>query len=110
MVQKLKKILRDSVYEIEVTNRMTGCGRGCSPFLRGMLLPDQNRILIKRDISLDERTRTLIHELLHEAQPGWVEDLIETATNKIYDNLSEKEKGYFMFFVQDEPESRPSSY
>ena len=101
MLPRLKRVLLNSEYEIVLTERMSGCGRGRSgPHLYGMILPDQHKILIKRSISLAERTRTLIHELLHAVYPTWCEDLVEQTTLKMYSYMSDRDKGFFMFFVQ----------
>jgi len=98
MVRKLKRILNHSAYEVVLTTTALGHPRQ-SNYKYGMILPDTCQILVRSDLDIEERTKTLIHELIHEAYPNWVEEIVEELTHKLYDTMAENDRGYFMFFV-----------
>jgi len=101
LVEKLKKMLDESSYDVVITNKLTGCGRGHDRYTQGMILPDQMRILIKDGLSPEERTKTLIHELIHESHPDWDEEAVEKNTQTLFESLNDEDKGYFMFYAQE---------
>ena len=101
MVGRIKKTLLNSGYEVVLSEHLKGCGRGNYPYVKGMLLPESNQILIKKSLSVDEKVMTLIHEILHEIFPDWLEDKIESATRIVFELLDPKQYGFFEFWVSD---------
>lgn len=99
MVRRIKKILLNSGYEVILTDNLRGCGRGNYPFVKGMLLPEHNQILIKKSLTVEERIITLLHELLHEMFPDWLEEKVESASRVVFELLDEKLYGFFEFWV-----------
>ena len=99
MIRRVKKTLLNSGYEVILTDNLRGCGRGNYPYVKGMLLPESDQILIKKSLDIDERIITLIHEILHEMFPLWMEEKIESASRVLFELLDQKNYGFFEFWV-----------
>lgn len=99
---KLKKTLIESGYEVilmtanrwpraDVYHRRRG--------IKGYIVPDEMKIYINQSIGINDRVITLIHELLHEIEPTWNEDKVETSAKKIFKKLGVSQLGFLQFFV-----------
>lgn len=70
-----------------------------SPSVLGVIVPDENAILINRTLSLEERVKTVLHELIHLAEPLLSENKTKLATQKLFTGLTEHQRGYLEFLV-----------
>ncbi len=95
----IKRNLIYSGYSVVLISRFRGYGKDS---VKGFIAPDTLQIFINKSLDLEERVRTLIHELLHDHYPKWDEKLIENKTQEIYRNLNKEEKGFLQFFVSED--------
>ncbi len=106
---KLKKTLIESGYEVilmtsarwpraDVFHRRRG--------IKGYIVPDEMKIYINQSIGINDRVVTLIHELLHEIEPNWNEEKVETASKKIFKKLGVSQLGFLQFFVVTAAETK----
>lgn len=68
--------------------------------IKGLILPDENRILINQELGLEERVKTVLHELIHLQAPEMSEAATEAATLALYRDLTTEQLGRFEFLVQ----------
>jgi len=67
--------------------------------IKGLVLPDKNEIVINKSLSVKERVLTLIHELIHLANPKLSEKQTEHQTQALYRRLTKNNLGYLEFAV-----------
>ncbi len=98
----LKKALLISGYEICLVKTV----RNPRPYTlilargtKGYLAPDDFKIYIDRNLGLNDRVITLIHELLHELHPIWGERRVESEAQRIFRHLNVSQLGFLQFFV-----------
>ena len=98
----LKKTLLESGYEVRLVN---SARKGAmKPYTiarptKGYIVPDDLTIYIDRNLGLNDRVVTLIHELLHEIHPHWEETRVEIESRRIFNNLNVSQLGFLQFFV-----------
>ena len=63
-------------------------------------------ITINPNQSDEEKTITFLHELLHLKYPSAPEDTVEQKALDIYSVLSQKQKDFFTFFLDNKPSSQ----
>ncbi|MBN2585588.1 hypothetical protein JXA59_02985 [Patescibacteria group bacterium] len=96
---RLKKILLDSGYQVILTDRFIRRKGGLARGSKGYILPDDLKIFINKTIGVNDRVVTLIHELLHEAYPGWQEQQVDRTSKRIFNRLTVPQLGFLQFFV-----------
>lgn len=67
--------------------------------INGLIIPDRNEIVINKSLSLKERVLTLVHELIHLANPKLTEKQTEASAQNLYAKLSDRSLGFLEFAV-----------
>lgn len=67
--------------------------------IKGLIVPDENVILINRDLTKQERVITAIHELIHLHSPSLSEKATEREAQRLYAKLDARDLGYLEFLV-----------
>jgi len=67
--------------------------------IKGLILPDEYRILVNRDLELDERVKTVLHELIHLRSPEIGEQRTEKEAHRLYRQLTPNQLGRLEFLV-----------
>lgn len=93
----------DTAYDIAFRDRLPRFGPGQT---KGYLDPVNDRIIIRRDMDIEERALTLLHEIVHECYPEWGEEDVEACACYTYDNLSEQDQKIVNFLATDPAETR----
>jgi len=99
----IKKALLESGYEVRLVNSVrtkrpyTLLARARST--KGYIVPDDLTIYIDKNLGLNDRVITLIHELLHEIYPAWEEPRVEGESRRLFNNLNVSQLGFLQFFV-----------
>jgi len=73
--------------------------RTATATIKGLIVPDENVILINRDLTKQERVITAIHELIHLHSPKLSEDVTEQEAQRLFARLNERDLGYLEFLV-----------
>lgn len=92
MIDRIIKIISDNEYEIKFIRdfrRFQGIK------VKGFIEPDNDTILICRNLSQEEKIITIIHEFLHEIEPRWQEAKVEKYSNQLFQKLTPPEKLFF---------------
>ena len=102
LFRKLKTTLLYSGYEVILTS--VPQARATKPGIRrraakGYIVPDELKIFINRQIGVNDRVITLIHELMHELFPNWQEPRVERESKLVFRHLTVPRLGFFQFFV-----------
>ena len=105
----LKKAYLDSGYEIRFVPRQQLEGmaldapaevkRHLDTNLMGLIMPDEYTIGIAKELDTDERAVTLLHELIHLADPMMDEDEVEALTLEMEETLSPQQFGFLQFLA-----------
>lgn len=95
----------DTAYDIEFRDRLPRFGVTQAKLTKGYIDPLTDRIIIRRDLSLEERSLTLLHEIVHECYPQWSEADVEACAQYTYQNLSETDRGIIHFLATDPEET-----
>ena len=67
--------------------------------IKGLILPDEYRILVNRELGLEERVKTVLHELIHLQAPDLSEAATERQALTLYKHLTPSELGQLEFLV-----------
>ena len=92
MIIKIKQLILDGDYEIKFVKYFRGYKN--IP-IKGLFIPENYTILINDNLSISEKTTTIIHEFLHEIYPEWNEDKVEKTSIKLKNNLNKKDRLFF---------------
>lgn len=84
-----------SLAEKESARKRTDVNAG----ILGLILPDESQIAINKSLPLEDRVKTLLHELVHLYNPKFTEKQTELTALDIFDDLSEEELGYLEFLT-----------
>lgn len=104
----LVQMLQESGFEIVVTSEkklIKGVvgpkvrARATSTVIKGLIVPDENVIMINRSLDTKERVVTALHELIHLHSPQLSESATERQALRMYKTLSDKELGFVEFLV-----------
>lgn len=95
----------DTTYDIEFRDRLPRFGQTGVKCTKGYIDPLTDRILIRRDLNLEDRSVTLLHEIVHECYPGWSEADVEACAQYTYQRLSETDRGIVHFLATDPAET-----
>ena len=106
---QLKKTFLDSGYEIRIFHRHElerlaldapmQVKRHTDSDIMGLIMPDEYAIGIAKDLSVDERATTLLHEIIHLYDEKLAEDEVEELTLEMEDELSPSQYGFLQFLV-----------
>lgn len=97
----------DTAYDIEFRDRLPRFGAAqAKTKTKGYIDPLNDRIIIRRNLNLQERSVTLLHEIVHECYPQWSEADVEACATYTYQNLSETDRGIVHFLATDPEETR----
>ncbi|MCC2631380.1 MAG: hypothetical protein K0S20_79 [Patescibacteria group bacterium] len=106
---QLKKAFLDSGYEIRYFPRRRleqmsldaplEVKRHLQSDIMGLIMPDQDMIGLTAELSKEERTTTLLHELVHLYDPEIEEDDVENLTHEIENKLTPDQYGFLQFLV-----------
>ena len=106
---QLKKTFLDSGYEIRLFPRRrleqmaldapAEVKRHIQSNIMGLIMPDENMIGLASDLTKEERTATLLHELIHLFNPDIEEDEVENLTLELESSLAPSQYGFLQFLV-----------
>ena len=106
---QLKKTFLDSGYEIRIFQRHElerlaldapiGVKRHTESDIMGLIMPDEYAIGIAKDLSVDERAATLLHEIIHLYDENLPEEKVEDLTLTMEEELSPSQFGFLQFLV-----------
>lgn len=106
---QLKKAFLDSGYEIRKLPRKNleqlsldapaEVKRHLQSNIMGLIMPDQNIIGLAKELTIDERATTLLHELIHLHNPELEEEAVENLTLEMESKLPAAEYGFLQFLV-----------
>jgi hypothetical protein len=102
MIAQIYQEVFDTPYDITFRDRLPRFATSCS--ISGYLDPTNDRIVIRRNLSPDERAKTLLHELVHQCYPEWSEADVEACALYTYDRLSEADRSIVSFLATDPDE------
>ena len=104
MVAQIYQGVFDTTYDIAFRDRLPRFHRR---FLTsGYLDPLNDRIVIRRNLPIQERALTLLHEVVHECYPEWSEADVEACAIYTYERLSDQDKTIVNFLATDPAETR----
>lgn len=107
-LSELLALLRESGFTVELkkesallaqSNKPKVRARATTTTIKGLIVPDRNVIMINRDLSVDERVVTAIHELIHLHSPELSEEVTEQEAQRLFGELSQRDLGYLEFLV-----------
>lgn len=106
---QLKKTFLESGYEIRflyqrdlerlALDAPSEVKRHLDSDIYGIILPDQDAIGIAKELSIDEKATTLLHELIHLYNADIDEDEVEEMTTEIENNITPAQFGFLQFLV-----------
>ena len=106
---QLKKALLDSGYEIRILPQRTlerlsldapaEVKRHLQSEIYGLIMPDENTIGLAEELSLEERSVTLLHEMIHLFKAEIDEEDVEELTLNIEQQLTPDQSGFLKFLV-----------
>lgn len=106
---QLKKTFLESGYEIRMFPRHElerlaldapmQVKRHTDSDIMGLIMPDEYAIGIAKDLSVDERAATLLHEIIHLYDENLPEDRVEDLTLEMEEELSPSQFGFLQFLV-----------
>lgn len=100
MFNKLKETLVKGGYRVVLTDYGVPKGKRAKQRLaKGYIEPDSLKIYINKNLGLNDRVITLVHELLHEIFPAWGERRVEREAGKTFNRLNIDQLGFLQFFV-----------
>jgi len=100
MFNKLKEALVGEGYRVVLTDYGIPKSKLVKQRLaKGYIEPDSLKIYINKNLGLNDRVITLIHELLHEIFPIWKEGRVEKEAKKTFNHLNIDQLGFLQFFV-----------
>ena len=99
----------DTSYDIAFRDRLPTFGTGCPKVTKGYIDPANDRIVIRRGLSPDDRALTLLHEIVHDCYPDWNEEDVEECARFVYENLSSSDQGIVQFLATDPDETDPKT-
>ncbi|MDD5605971.1 MAG: hypothetical protein PHR51_01450 [Patescibacteria group bacterium] len=104
--EKIKDALLHSGYEVVLSAKMVVAKGEYVRFreAKGYIAPDELRIYINKNIGINDRVITLVHELLHELYPSWRELRVENQSKQIFKHLTVSQLGFLQFFVMTKSE------
>lgn len=92
MLEKIKYYIVNGEYEIKFVNNFR---RFKGIPLKGFIEPDNDTILINKQLNSQEKIITIIHEFIHEIEPRWSEEKVERQANKIFLTLEKNDLDFF---------------
>lgn len=105
----LKKAFLDSGYEIHFfparsLERMAldapqEVKRHLNTNIMGLIMPDEGVIGLAKELSVDERAETLLHELIHLYDESLEEEEVEQLTLDMVDALTPAQFGFLQFLA-----------
>ncbi len=104
MVAHIYQGVFDTTYDIAFRDRLPRF-TGRTP-IKGYLDPLNDRIIIRRNLPIEERALTLLHEVVHECYPEWGEADVEACAVYTYETLSEQDQTIVNFLATDPAETR----
>lgn len=99
MIAQIYQEAFDTTSDIVFRDRLPRFSCGCS--ISGYLDPENDRIIIRRNLNPEERAVTLLHELVHQCYPEWSEADVEACALYAYDRLSDQDRAIVSFLATD---------
>jgi hypothetical protein len=97
---KLKQVLLTSGYRVILTHNVSQSKKkGFARGVKGYIVPDDLKIFINKNIGVNDRVVTLVHELLHEIYPSWTEGKVNQSSERIFQHLTVPQLGFLQFFI-----------
>ncbi|HSI20583.1 MAG TPA: hypothetical protein VLA04_02665 [Verrucomicrobiae bacterium] len=106
---QLKKAFLDSGYEIRLIpahdlERLAldapfEVKRHLNTNIMGLIMPDENTIGIAKNLPVDERATTLLHEIIHLFDEEMGEEEVENLTLELEGSISPEQFGFLQFLV-----------
>jgi len=104
---KLKRVLLESGYRVILTSNVSRSKKkGLARGIKGYIVPDDLKIYINKNIGVNDRVVTLVHELLHEIYPAWTEGKVNQSSKRIFQHLTVSQLGFLQFFIMVPAEVR----
>lgn len=104
MVAQIYQGVFDTTYDIAFRDRLPRFT--CRTPIKGYLDPLNDRIIIRRNLPIEERALTLLHEVVHECYPEWSEADVEACAVYTYETLSSQDQAIVNFLATDPAETR----
>lgn len=98
MVSRIFQGLYETGYDITFRDRLP---RFAGNPIKGYIDPASDRIVIRRNLSDEDRALTLLHEIVHECYPEWSEPDVEACALFTYERLSDQDRGIVHFLSTD---------
>jgi Zn-dependent peptidase ImmA (M78 family) len=95
MIKELKDNFIKNGYSVVLVPKFKRFGKK----VEGYICQDTLEIYIEKNLPLEERVITLLHELIHDIHEDWSEEKVENEARKIYQNLSDRDLGFLEFLV-----------
>jgi uncharacterized protein (DUF433 family) len=99
MVAQVYQAIFDTSYDIAFRDRLPRFSSG--QCIKGYIDPVNDRIVIRRNLAIEERALTLLHEVVHECYPDWSEEDVEACASYTYQNLSDHDQTIVNFLATD---------
>ncbi|MFZ5391659.1 MAG: hypothetical protein ACOZAR_00490 [Patescibacteria group bacterium] len=97
MIEKIKYYILEGTYEIKFIKNFR---RFQGLPIKGFIEPDTDTILINDSLDEPEKIITIIHEFIHEIQPGWSENKVEKTSQAIYKSMLPADKIFFQKIIK----------
>lgn len=106
---QLKKAFLDSGFEIRLLpardlerfalDAPLEAKRHANSDIMGLIMPDENSIGIAKELPVDERATTLLHELIHLYNEDMAEEEVEELTLDLEQQITDEQFGFLQFLV-----------
>ncbi len=104
MISTVYQGIFETGYDITFRDRLPKFGHRDNK-ANGYIDPVNDRIVIRRGLSLDDRALTLLHEIVHDCYPEWSEEDVESCAQFVYRRLSKQDRGIVQFLATDPDET-----
>jgi hypothetical protein len=97
LINKIKNLIIEGNYEIKFVKTFRGFGN--TP-IKGFIMPENDTILINKNLDDREKIITIIHEFLHEIEPNWPEHKVERQCLTLFRQLSPLDQKFFQKIIK----------
>ncbi len=100
MISTVYQGVFETGYDITFRDRLPTFGHKDAK-ANGYIDPANDRIVIRRGLSPNDRALTLLHEIVHDCYPEWSEADVESCAQFVYQRLSREDRGIVQFLATD---------
>lgn len=106
-VRRLIKTMQQAGFTVHLASErelLARMSRGARPRqigarVMGVIAPDEYAILVNERLALEERVRTVLHELIHLDRPELSESETERTAQSLFKHLNDHDLGLLEFLV-----------